>query len=98
MIRLLILLTVTAALAPSAGAQSATVTGRARSVVTTGPFGVSAFASESATDVEVTLAPAEPFEPDVYPSQADAARGLGVLWARRAAENAARAPHSVRVY
>jgi hypothetical protein len=29
----------------------------------------------------------EPFTPDVYPSQAEAARGLGELWAKRAAEN-----------
>lgn len=43
-------------------------------------------------------AASEPFIPDVYPSQAQAARGLGELWAKRAVENGAEAPASIRIY
>ena len=38
------------------------------------------------------------FEPDVYPSNADAARGLGQVWAARADASWERPPARVRVY
>jgi len=40
----------------------------------------------------------EPFIPDVYPHSADAARGLGELWAKRASETWSKPPVSLRIY
>ena len=50
-----------------------------------------------ARDVSLPAA-GEPFTPDVYPSRAEAARGLGEVWARLAAGAGDDAPQRVRVY
>jgi hypothetical protein len=48
--------------------------------------------------VAVAAPPGEPFAPDVYPSEHEAARGLGELWVTRAAERWQREPATIRLY
>jgi hypothetical protein len=64
------------------------------------PEAAAAPAVEPARERRVSIAapPADTFVPDVYPSQTDAARGLGEQWVGRAAERWHHEPASVRIY